>query len=129
MAVQYEHGAQSISLLAGADLSESTGHLVKLAGETVVPVAVDTDPAVGVLTNDPKEGDAASVVFSGAVKVVAGGVINAGAGFTIDATGRAVAATGTKIIYGRAIDAADADGDVILAIVDTATAVSAGTGA
>ena len=59
-----------ITLNAGADLSSSPYHFVKLdASGNAVECAAVTDKPVGVLQNDPTSGQAAEIVVVGLTKV------------------------------------------------------------
>jgi len=81
-------------LLAAGDLSSSQFTFVKLsstAGKVKV-VAATTDLAVGVLQNDPTDGEEADVAVGGLVKVAAGTSVGWGEGIAVgwNTTGKAV---------------------------------------
>ena len=105
-------------LLAGEDLSSWQYKPVKLAttaGEVVKGDAV-TDVVVGILQNDPADGEAAHVAGVGSIsKVVAGtSVLTAAAYLTCNSTGVRPTTADNTAICGRAIEAASASGDLIM---------------
>lgn len=127
MAVQITHGAQVITLAAGADLTTSQQLFVKLNGSgQAVPVTAATDVPVGVLLNNPASGFEALVAVSGQIKVIASAAIAIGATLGTDATGKAVTIVAgtdtTKYQVGRALEAASASGVYVTALIDTLTA-------
>jgi hypothetical protein len=92
----YEIPDFSFSLPAAADLSAAQYKFVKVntSGQAALVATAGVD-AHGVLQNDPAAaGRAATVLFSGITKVVAGGTVTVGARASIDSSGRAVVATG-----------------------------------
>lgn len=101
-------------LLAGADLSAKQYKAVKLAstaGEVVASAAV-TDVSVGILQNDPADGEAASIAGAGSITLaVAATAITAGAGLSANTTG---VITYTTATFARALEAAAAAGDRIM---------------
>lgn len=103
-------------LLAGADLSDYQYHIVKMASTAgeVKRASGKTDELLGVVQNDPEDGEAADVAIMGFCKVVCSTGITAGSYLTTDSTGRAVATTvnGTSTI-GYAPLLAVNDGDII----------------
>mgnify|MGYP001591217794 FL=1 len=72
---------------------------------------------LGVLQNGPAVGEAMSIACAGVSKVVAGAAIAANAIITTNGSGRAVTVTSGDMAAGRALEAADADGDVITAML------------
>ena len=102
------------TFVAGADLSNKQYTLVTCNGvaadgeRTVVSPAAGAK-ADGVVINNPKNTQAATVVVFGRTKVKAGGVIAAGAEVQANANGQVVAATGTNIRVGKALEAAVAN--------------------
>lgn len=124
MAVQITHGAQVITLAAGADLTGSQQLFVKVNGSgQAVPVSAATDNPVGVLLNNPAQGFEALVAVSGQIKVISSAAIAAGAVLGTDATGKAITIVpgtdSTKYQVGRALESSAAAGVVITALIDT----------
>ena len=106
----------TIGFEAGADLSAKQFFIVKLnADKEVVLAAAATDAILGILQNEPLEGERATIRpnnASGTGKVIAGGAITLGAWLTTDANGEAVVTTTDgNVLIGQAVEAAD-DGDV-----------------
>jgi hypothetical protein len=104
-------------LLAGADLSAYQFRPVKLAstaGEVVAATAV-TDIVIGILQNDPTDGQAASIAGVGSITLAKAGtsVLTAGAMLTVNSTGLRPTTTDNTAVCGRAITAASAAGDLI----------------
>lgn len=101
-------------LVAGADLSAKQYLLVRLAStaKTVLVAAAATAAFIGVLQNDPKSGEAASVVCAGLTKSIAGGAISPGDLVTANSTGQCVATTtANNKVVGKAVTAATTAGD------------------
>lgn len=99
-------------LLAGADLSSSQYYAVKLAstaGEVVVATAT-TDTQIGLIQNDPADGEAAEVAAWGVAIGKAGGSITAAQFVNALSTGTlqgtAGGASGTERVVGIALEAA-----------------------
>lgn len=108
-------------LLAGADLSAYQYRPVKLAstaGEVVAATAV-TDVVVGILQNDPTDGQAAHIAGVGSVTLAKAGtsVLAKGAYLTCNSTGLAPTTADNTAVCGRAIEAASASGDLIMITV------------
>lgn len=103
------------TFVAGADLSAKqytfvTCNGVTADGENRTVVSPAAGGKVdGVVVNNPQNNRAATVVVFGRTKVKAGGAIAAGAEVQTDANGRVVAATGTNIRVGKALEAAVAN--------------------
>lgn len=102
------------TFVAGADLSTKQYTLVTCNGvtadgenRTVVSPAVGAK-VDGVVINNPKNTQAATVVVFGRTKVKAGGAIPAGAEVQTNANGQVIAAT-TGIRVGKALEAAVAN--------------------
>lgn len=103
---------------AGADLSDSQFHFVKLDDNGDVVLATDaTDEIIGVLQNKPEEGEPALVRMLGTSKVKAGGTIGVGAYVTAgaDEDGRAQSTTSAgDVVRGIHVGTASADdGDIV----------------
>lgn len=104
-------------LLAGADLSAYQYRPVKLAstaGEVVAATAA-ADAVLGILQNDPTDGQVASIAAPGSISIAKAGtsVLAAGAFLTVNSTGLRPTTTDNTAICGKAITAASASGDLI----------------
>ena len=104
-------------LLAGADLSGSQYKVVKLAstaGEVVLVGATSTR-AIGILQNDPADGEPADVAYSGVCKALAGPTdVAFGEVLGHDSTSRvADHTTDNRPIIARALEASTAANDII----------------
>lgn len=109
-----ESALHTISLEAGQDLSANQYYFVSVAADGQVDPTGAGLHADGVLQNDPAAaGRAASVCIGGRTKVEAGGTVTVGGPVAADASGKAVDATTGDVILGTALEAADADGDII----------------
>ena len=97
------------------DLSAKQYHIVRLAATTAKQVLIagaGTVAVAGILQNDPKLNEAASVVCAGLTKSVAGGVIAPGDLLTANSTGQCVATTtANNKVVGKAVTAATTAGD------------------
>lgn len=100
-------------LLAGADLSAKQYKAVKFAstaGEVIASAAV-TDVHVGILQNDPTDGQAAEIAGQGSISLAyAATAIAQGAKLSANSTG---VITYTTAVFARALEAASAAGDLI----------------
>lgn len=106
------HTKQGISWSApaGADLSAAQYRFVKLDGANVVLCAATTDIPLGILQNDPEEGEHAEVMISGVsplASVTAG--LALGAKVATNAVGRGQAAVSTQHVVGQVLKAASAE--------------------
>ncbi len=109
MAVDYE--IESLTRIAGADLSSSGQYrFVKQANDGTVTVCnAAGESALGVLQNNPKLGQAATVAYGDVIKVVAGGTVAPGDMVATDSAGRAVVASNGQAILGEVIIGASAN--------------------
>ena len=138
MAWEQNPYAVKITLAAGEDLSAKQFCFVKLSSTlpagTTTPACIAAtqvqDYAIGILQNQPKNYGEAEVTISGITKVVSGATnIVIGSRLSVDTSGRAVpvtatAATGsTKYIFGTALSASSAAGDIVTMVVSTTAAV------
>lgn len=149
MAFEQNPYAVKISLVAGEDLSAKQFTFVKLAAAingtpSCIGATQATDYAIGILQNAPKviatgivsgatvyNYGEAEVTVSGICKVVAGSTnIAVGSRLSVanDASGRAVLVSATnvsatKYIFGTALSASSATGDIITMVVSTTAAV------
>jgi hypothetical protein len=101
-------------LLAGANLSASQYMPVKLASTAgeVVRATATTDVIIGVLQNDPADGEAAEVAVLGVCKAYTGtSNVAIGEFLSANSTGCIDAAAGN--LNGTFIDACTAKGDII----------------
>lgn len=109
---QYAYPPQSY--IAQSDLSAKQFFLVKLSGPSGCDIcAATTDPVLGVLVNKPGPTNVGAVARAGKLKVIAGAVVAADAPVMSDAFGRAITATGVNPVFGRALEAATAVGQII----------------
>lgn len=93
-----------ITLNAGQDLSSSQYCFVDIeatSGDAVLPSAGGR--AIGVVQNDPEDGDAASVAISGISKVILGGTVAAGDNVKVAATGKVVTASDADVLAGACV--------------------------
>ncbi len=84
----YEEALQTVTMIAGADLSSSQYLFVKTdsTAKTVV-LCGDGEDAFGVLQDDPVSGQACTVAIGGVSKVKLGGSVTAGAAISSGASG------------------------------------------
>ena len=103
-------------LKAGSSLASNQYYMVKLAstaGEVIVGAA-NTDAIIGVLQNDPADGEAAAIGVGGVLKVAGEASVSAGNWVTCSSTGRAKATTTDgDVVLGTALDATSSAGDII----------------
>lgn len=121
-----QNDVQIITATAGEDLSAKQYYLVKLsADDTVKLCAAATDVPIGVLQNEPASGEVAAVATLGKVKIVAGAAIAAGVLIGTASTGKVDAKTPgtdtTEYVIGQVTKASAADGDLLEALINTAT--------
>ncbi len=113
----------SRSYVAAADLSAKQFHFVELVGADQVNACnAATDIPVGILQNDPRAGEAATVWSSyGVSKVVADGsgtAITRGNWLGTNNVGRAVKkTTNNDFVYGLALDDCSVNGYVIRILI------------
>jgi len=98
-------------------------HIVRLSGANQINLATAplSSGILGVVQNEPKIGEFASVGYQGKSFVKAGAAITAGALIMTSTSGRAITVTSgsapANMVIGRAWSAAGADGDVIEAVL------------
>lgn len=101
--------------LAGASLASSQYKIVKFAstaGEVVVASAA-TDNLLGVVMNDPADGEPAHVAAIGVAKVQCEASQTAGAWVTSSTTGRAkVTSSANDDVLGKLLEASTSAGDI-----------------
>lgn len=107
---------------AVADLRTSQYHIMRFSAADQVNIAsngaaLSTVGAIGVLQNKPNSGQFATIQDAGVSKVVAGSSITAGAFFTTNGSGRAIACSSgnDELVVGRAITAPSNDGETFRA--------------
>ena len=103
---------------ADSDLSNSQYLFVEISGENLVDVASDTSEiAIGVLQNDPNEGEEAEIMVSGVSKVyTSDDSISAGDPVTWNDDGEVVKATTEDYVVGIAL-ADGVDEDVLIPVI------------
>lgn len=104
--------AHTYAALAGADLSSSLNHFVKLNSSGQVVLCGNDEKPLGSLFEAAALGGAASVQTGGICKVVASAAIAAGARVACAANGEAKTSTGTNPV-GIALNAVSAQGEVV----------------
>ena len=104
---------------AAASLITKQFYCVKISAAGAVNVCSGAaDKMVGILQNKPVAGEACEIPLSGIAKGIAAGVIAVGAWVGTDAAGKLVAKTTDKdFVYGQALEAAGADGDIIAVLI------------
>lgn len=106
---------ESDTYQAAADLSDYQYRVVRGSALRAVNVASESanNAVLGVLQNDPRSGEAATVGVFGRSKVTAAGSLGPNTLITTNGSGKATTATSGAFVFGRTIDAATADNDVI----------------
>lgn len=128
----YEIPGLSFSLPSAADLSvkSTSGQFrfvdVNSSAQAAVPSAGGR--AIGVRQNNPKSGEATTIVGTGIVMVEASAAIAVGAGVSSTANGRSVTATGGDIVLGTALTAAGAAGELHAVLLGIRAATATGSG-
>ena len=107
-----KENTQSITLLAGADLSAAQFRFVKTNSSGYAVLAGAGEMANGAVQNDPEMEQAAVVDISGVTKVEAAAAINPGALVASNGDGKAVTATAEDYALGTALETG-ADGRII----------------
>ena len=108
-------------LVATGDLSSSQYKIVKFgstAGTVKIADTAATDAILGVLQNDPADGEAAEVACQGVAKCLAEASVTVGSSVTVSSTGRAKSTdTDGNRIIGIALKASVSAGDVIPVLI------------
>ncbi len=110
------NSSATISLLAGAALTNPKGIALALDEDGVkLPSAGADVVGIALLTNDDAvaAGGRVDVQIKDVGKVFAGGSFDQGDLLTVDATGKAVKATGGDTVFARALAPASASGDLV----------------
>jgi hypothetical protein len=93
------------TFVAGSDLTAAQFKFVSLAADGQVDVtAAAGGNAIGILSNNPNVGQAATVTVSGGYMVEAGGTITAGDQVQSSATGTALLAATGDVVLGYALE-------------------------
>lgn len=113
------------SKFAAADLTGKQYFFVVLDSNDEVDVASGlTDRVFGVLQNEPKLGQEASIMTYGNTKVVAGASLALNAVVGTTAAGKAQTAASTNFPRGICVDPASADLDIaVIALINDAVAI------
>jgi hypothetical protein len=118
-----ESGGTIAEYTAGGSITK--GQVVAFSGSmTVVAASAATDQTAGVALRSASSGQTLPVLVKGVVKVTAGGAITVGnvvtgsTGGKVAAVGGTWAATMGGAMLGQALNAASADGDLILVRVN-----------
>tara|TARA_R110002020_G_scaffold64898_3_gene171764 strand:+ start:2549 stop:2947 length:399 start_codon:yes stop_codon:yes gene_type:complete len=123
MAIQYDGSGITSTLTAEADLSAKQYFILKQgAADLGCDLSNATTQPLGVLTNKPTSGQAASVVHCGVTQVSAGAAITRGALLKVDANGQVVTAAigsgNTFCTIGKALQSASGANSVITALIN-----------
>lgn len=120
MAFQYDSNGICSTMTAGETLAAAQYKLVELAtgsNNTVEIVDGVNDMPIGIVTNNPASGEAATIIHAGITQAIAGGAITAGDLLKPTAAGKVQtatqAATDSYAVVGRALQAATGDGEII----------------
>lgn len=115
-------------LSAAADLSGASGGdkqyiVVRMAAATTVNICSEVlvsgalKGPLGVLQNEPKSGEAATVACLGMSKIRGGGTVTAGAYIAHNSSGMVVDAVSGDVVCGRAFETATAANEIITAFI------------
>lgn len=120
MAYGSENQLRIPGLVAGGDLSSAQYKAVKMASTVgaVIVAALAADQVVGILQNDPAEGEPAIVCAAGVSKAVRGTTLAAGAHVASDTTGRLqTTSSANDTVVGMCIIAGSSAGDLVTVLV------------
>jgi hypothetical protein len=114
-----------ISMVADADLTGKQYTAVRVSGANKVNLASNAVAltAIGILQNDPALSQGARVAYIGESKARAGAAITAGVRIAHNSSGKVIAATSGSVILGTALEAANADEDVIRVLLTPGQAI------
>lgn len=109
----YEEALQTVTMIAGADLSSSQYLFVKTnsTAKTVV-LCGDGEDAFGILQDDPVSGQACTVAIGGVSKLKLGGSVTAGGPVSSGASGVGNASANGDYMLGYAL-AGGSSGEII----------------
>ena len=115
----YEEQLQSISVAAGADLSEKQYRFMTINSSGELAATGDGLKADGVLQNKPDaQGRTGALGISGVSKLEAGAAITAGDDLAPDSVGRGVTASVTgDVVAARALEDASGAGSIIAVLL------------
>jgi len=109
---------------AGADLSAKQWYCVKMAStaqEVVLNILASTS-GVGILQNDPADGEEALVAVAGVVKAAAETSVSINDYVAASTTGRVkTTTTDTNEVVGKALEASSSAGDIITILLTPGT--------
>lgn len=113
---------QALAFDAAVALNHAQYHIMGIsngAQSVNITTAATASKMLGILQNAPSAaGHHATVGWSGKSKVVAGAAVNSvGVFLTSNASGRAIAAASGDMTFGRSLETAGADGDVMSALI------------
>ena len=115
--MSFENPGFSFSLNAGADLSADQHKFIKVDSNGDGVLVGAAEASVGVLQNDPLQGEPGTILNTGISKVLAGAAVAAGATVMSDASARAITATATNRVLGTALEAAAAADEKIAVLL------------
>lgn len=120
MAYGSENQLRIPGLVAGGNLAAHQYKAVKMASTVgaVIVAAAATDQVVGILQNDPAEGEPAIVCAGGITKALRGTTIAAGAHVASDTTGQLqTTSSANDTVVGMCIIAGSTAGDLVTVLV------------
>ena len=124
MAIYGEYGTIP-GLVATGDQSSNQYKVMAFgstAGTVKAATTAATDTIIGILQNDPADGEPAEVAAWGVCKALAAASVTAGAALTTNSTGQVtVTTTDLDQVVGFAIEASSAAGDLIAILVSRST--------
>ena len=82
-----------------------------VGGAALIPMASTSSPMLGVLQNNPQQGEAGQVMVQGVTKAQAGGTFHIGNLLMTNSAGQMVLATSTNFAVAQALETA-ASGDI-----------------
>ncbi len=110
---------KTISLNAAADLSALQFTFVTTNAAGKCAAAGAGANATGVLMNKPLADHAATIGTNGIVKVKAGAAFTAGVKLMVDATGRAITATGGNHVAAMSMESASAANELVRVMISS----------
>ena len=110
-------GGEVLAVKAGADLSAAQYKAVKFDVNGNIVLAGAGEDALGILQDDPANGQVGTVKVYGVSKAIAGAAVARGAQVTPDAQGRVVAAAMGNTVIGKTLAAATGANEVIPVLV------------
>ena len=89
----------------------SAANVTMLCSETAV-TSLGAQQYIGILQNDPKTDEAATIAYAGLSKAVTGAAVTANMLVTHNASGQVINAVSGAVVIGRALEATGAAGEV-----------------